>query len=82
MAFKKEGSQKLHWKFTKFLISAEVRNTNDTINVGSFDLQDDTMTKFADNCANTVVETSQVQKEKISVFWTSPTEGSGCILLR
>ncbi|XP_018059151.1 PREDICTED: spondin-1 isoform X1 [Atta colombica] len=82
MAFKKEGSQKLHWKFTKFLISAEVKNTNDTINIGSFDLQDDTMTKFADNCANTVVETSQVQKEKISVFWTSPTEGSGCILLR
>lgn len=55
---------------------------NETADVGVFDLQDDTMTKFADNCANAVVEMSKVHKEEISIPWTSPTEGSGCILLR
>ncbi|XP_011066221.1 PREDICTED: spondin-1 isoform X5 [Acromyrmex echinatior] len=77
-----DTSDQMHRKFTKFLISAEVENANDIIDVGVFDLQDDTMTKFADNCANAIVETSKVQKEKISVVWTSPAEGSGCILLR
>ncbi|KYN37274.1 Spondin-1 [Trachymyrmex septentrionalis] len=75
-------SDQMHRKFTKFLISIEVENANDTVDVGIFDLQDDMMTKFADNCANTIVETSKVQKENISVVWTSPAEGSGCILLR
>ncbi|KYN21402.1 PREDICTED: spondin-1 isoform X3 [Trachymyrmex cornetzi] len=77
-----DTSEQMHRKFTKFLISAEAENGNDTVDIGVFDLQDDTMTKFADNCANAIVETSKVQKEKISVVWTSPTEGSGCILLR
>ncbi|KAG5337853.1 SPON1 protein, partial [Acromyrmex heyeri] len=77
-----DTSDQMHRKFTKFLISAEVENANDIVDVGVFDLQDDTMTKFADNCANAVVESSKVQKEKISIVWTSPTEGSGCILLR
>ncbi|XP_032683549.1 spondin-1 isoform X2 [Odontomachus brunneus] len=77
-----DGTDQLHRKFTRFLISAEAENANDTADVGIFDLQDDTMTKFADNCANAVVETSKVLKEEITVVWTSPSEGSGCILLR
>jgi len=55
---------------------------NETADVGVFDLQDDTMTRFADNCVNAVVETSKVHKDEISVVWTSPAENSGCILLR
>ncbi|XP_014483315.1 PREDICTED: spondin-1 [Dinoponera quadriceps] len=77
-----DGTDMLHRKFTRFLISAEAENANDTADVGVFDLQDDMMTKFADNCANAVVETSKVLKEQITVTWTSPSEGSGCILLR
>ncbi|EFN80621.1 Spondin-1 [Harpegnathos saltator] len=77
-----DGTDQLHRKFTRFLISAEAENANDTADVGVFDLQDDTMTKFADNCANAVVETSKVLKEEVTVIWTSPPEGSGCILLR
>ncbi|XP_072746118.1 spondin-1 isoform X2 [Anoplolepis gracilipes] len=76
------SSDTLPRKFTRFLISVEPENANETADAGAFDLQDDTMTKFADNCANAVVETSKVQKEKISVVWTSPIEGSGCILIR
>ncbi|XP_011346734.1 spondin-1 isoform X2 [Ooceraea biroi] len=69
-------------KFTRFLISVEAENMNETADAGVFDLQDDMMTKFADNCANAVVETSKVHKNEISLVWTSPAEGSGCILLR
>jgi len=77
-----DNSEQMHRKFTRFFISIEAENANETADVGVFDLQDDAMTKFADNCANAVVETSKVQKEEISVAWTSPIEGSGCIILR
>ncbi|KYN06260.1 Spondin-1 [Cyphomyrmex costatus] len=77
-----DSSEQMHRKFTRFLISAEAETANDTVDVGIFDLQDDAITKFADNCANAVVETSMMQKEKVSIVWTSPAEGSGCILLR
>lgn len=77
-----DNSDELHRKFTRFLISADAESANETADVGVFDLQDDAMTKFADNCANAVMEMSKVHKEEISVPWTSPTEGSGCILLR
>ncbi|XP_011873806.1 PREDICTED: spondin-1 isoform X3 [Vollenhovia emeryi] len=77
-----DSSEQMHRKFTRFLISAEAENANETADVGVFDLQDDAMTKFADNCANAVVETSKMQKEQIQIVWTSPAEGSGCILLR
>lgn len=77
-----DSPDQIHRKFTRFLISAEAENANETADVGIFDLQDDVMAKFADNCANAVMETSKVQKEEISVVWTSPTEDSGCILIR
>ncbi|XP_028047535.2 spondin-1 isoform X2 [Monomorium pharaonis] len=77
-----DSTDQIHRKFTRFLISAEAENANETVDVGLFDLEDDTLTKFADDCANAVVETSKMQKEKISVVWTSPAEDSGCILLR
>ncbi|XP_011160300.1 spondin-1 isoform X2 [Solenopsis invicta] len=77
-----DSTDQLHRKFTRFLISAEAKNANETTDVGLFDLQDDTMTKFAENCVNAVVETSMIQKENVSVVWTSPAEGSGCIFLR
>ncbi|KAL6258527.1 hypothetical protein P5V15_010484 [Pogonomyrmex californicus] len=72
----------MHRKFTRFIISAEAENANETADVGTFDLQEDTLTKFADNCANAVMETSKMEKENISVAWTSPMGGSGCILFR
>jgi hypothetical protein len=77
-----DKSDQVPRKFTRFLISAEAENMNETADTGAFDLQDDIMTKFADNCVNAVVETSKVHKNEVSVVWTSPVEGSGCILLR
>ncbi|CAL1678080.1 unnamed protein product [Lasius platythorax] len=79
-----DSSDEMHRKFTRFLISAEAENANETADVGVFDLQDDALTKFADNCANAIVETSMVSKEEIAVVWTSPLSPptEGCILIR
>lgn len=68
-------------KFIRFLISAEPESINDTTDVGTFDLEDD-LAKFSSDCPNTVVETSQVSKEKVAIVWNSPTEDNGCILIR
>lgn len=61
-------------KFTRFLISSEPESEEDTAESGIFDLQDDLLTKYSENCPNTVVEMSMVSKEEISVAWTSPSE--------
>ncbi|XP_043250558.1 spondin-1 isoform X3 [Colletes gigas] len=69
-------------RFTRFLISSGPENEDDTVNGGVFDLQDESLTRFSEVCPNAVVETSKVPKEEISVAWTSPSEGSGCIFIR
>ncbi|CAK9811500.1 SPON1 [Anthophora plagiata] len=69
-------------KFTRFLISAEPESEDDGVESGVFDLQDESLTRYSENCPNAVVETSKVPKEEISVAWTSPSEGSGCIFIR
>ncbi|XP_020284534.1 spondin-1 isoform X2 [Pseudomyrmex gracilis] len=79
---KSDNSDQAHRKFRRFLISAEAENMNETADIGVFDLEDDTMTKFADNCPNTIVETSKIDKEEVSIIWKSPVEASGCVLLR
>ncbi|XP_044007820.1 spondin-1 isoform X3 [Aphidius gifuensis] len=68
-------------KFTRFILTAD--NKNESSNVeGKFDIIDENLTKYSDKCPNTVVESTKISKEKISVTWTSPPEGSGCIMIR
>lgn len=69
-------------KFTRFLISAEPEKEDDAAESGIFDLQDELLTTYSESCPNAVVETSKMSKEEISVAWTSPSEGSGCIFIR
>ncbi|XP_033360930.1 spondin-1 isoform X1 [Bombus vosnesenskii] len=69
-------------KFTRFLISAEAEKEDDAAESGIFDLQDELLTTYSESCPNAVVETSKMSKEEISVAWTSPSEGSGCIFIR
>lgn len=68
-------------KFTRFLLTADNKNESSTVE-GTFDLVDEALTQFSDKCANSVMETSKIPKEDVSVAWTSPPEGSGCILIR
>lgn len=67
-------------KFTRFLLTAE--NKNDSLTAGTFDLGDDLLTQFSDKCPSAVTERTKIAKSDVSVFWTSPPEGSGCILIR
>ncbi|XP_076544630.1 spondin-1 isoform X2 [Osmia lignaria lignaria] len=69
-------------KFTRFLISSEAEAEGDSMDSGVFDLQDEALTRYSEICPNAVVETSKVPKEEVSVAWTSPSEGSGCIFIR
>lgn len=69
-------------KFTRFLISSEAEAEGDSTDSGVFDLQDEALTRYSEICPNAVVETSKVPKEEVSVAWTSPSEGSGCIFIR
>ena len=67
-------------KFTRFLLTAE--NKNDSLPAGNFDLADEVLTQFSDKCPSAVTERTKVPKDEASVYWTSPPEGSGCILIR
>ncbi|CAL7938661.1 unnamed protein product [Xylocopa violacea] len=69
-------------KFTRFLITAEPESEDDEAESGVFDLQDGTLMRYSENCPNAVVETTKMPKEEITVAWTSPSEGSGCIFIR
>ncbi|XP_076681730.1 spondin-1 isoform X3 [Andrena cerasifolii] len=69
-------------KFTRFLISSDSESESETADSGVFDLQDEALSRYSESCPNAVVETSKVPKEEVSVAWTSPSEGSGCIFIR
>ncbi|XP_076294317.1 spondin-1 isoform X3 [Lasioglossum baleicum] len=69
-------------RFTRFLISSEPESDDDGADSGVFDLQDESLSRYLEVCPNAVVETSKVPKEEMSVAWTSPSEGSGCIFIR
>lgn len=42
----------------------------------------DAMTKFSHKCSHAVEATSALNKEEVSVLWTAPEQGSGCIELK
>lgn len=63
-------------------MSSDPEDESETADSGTFDLQNDSLTRYSEQCPNAVVETPKVPKEKISVTWISPSEGSGCVLIR
>jgi len=71
-------------KFQGFLLVAEPALGNTAIqsptSLGTFQLMTgDAMTKFSHKCSHAVEATSSMNKENITVYWTSPPKGSGCI---
>lgn len=67
-------------KFTRFFLTVE--NENKLLSHGQLELYDDELSQFSQHCPNAVVQTSQVLKDEISVYWTSPEEGNGCVIFR
>lgn len=52
-------------------------------NLGTFQVQPgDAMTKFSHRCSHAVKATSAIPKDEITVQWTAPEPGNGCIQLK
>ncbi|XP_072941725.1 spondin-1 [Epargyreus clarus] len=49
---------------------------------GHFQLFADTLSKFHDECTNTVVEADTLPKTEVQVMWKAPPAGSGCVLIK
>ncbi|KAF4523631.1 hypothetical protein B566_EDAN010140 [Ephemera danica] len=78
-------SQEKHTpKFTGFMLSVEPLErrtaTGSDVNVGSFQLYNDALTKFSERCPNTVTQTSSMPKPEIQILWTAPSPGVGCLV--
>ncbi|XP_069479685.1 spondin-1 isoform X1 [Ambystoma mexicanum] len=49
---------------------------------GSFQIIDEEETQFLSNCPVAVTESTPRRRTRIQVFWTAPTSGSGCVILK
>jgi len=71
-------------KFIDFMIVAESdRPSTEVSGLGTFHLMPgDAMSKFSHRCSHAVMATSALSKEEVSIYWTAPPLGSGCIHLK
>lgn len=54
----------------------------DTSSSGTFSLWNDNLSKFSEKCPNAVTQKSDILKGEITVSWTAPRTGSGCVIFR
>ncbi|KRT84807.1 hypothetical protein AMK59_501 [Oryctes borbonicus] len=71
--------------FRRFTINVE--STNDPANlspqkVGTFQLFGDSLSKFNEDCVNTLSENNDLPKTEIFFMWKAPPPGSGCVTFR
>ncbi|XP_046747720.1 spondin-1-like isoform X2 [Diprion similis] len=69
-------------KFTKFTLIAEAEDEDASADVGYLDIDDPNFSKISEMCPNAVVEASEIRKDDVSVFWTSPVDQGGCISIK
>lgn len=74
----------VHVKFIDFMVVAESDLPSTEVSgLGTFQLlPTDAMSKFSHRCSHAVEATSALNKEEVSVLWTAPQQGSGCIMLK
>lgn len=71
--------------FRRFTINIESVSEPGEISpqkVGSFQLFGDNLSKFNEDCVNTISETNNLPKTEVSFLWTAPRAGSGCVTFR
>lgn len=71
--------------FTRFVINVEsTENPQDKSpqNVGSFQLYGDNLSRFNEECVNTISEKDGLPKTEIFFMWSAPPPGSGCVTFR
>ncbi|CAH0560031.1 unnamed protein product [Brassicogethes aeneus] len=72
-------------RFTRFVINVESTNNPNNIspqNVGSFQLYGDNLSKFKEECVNTIYEANVLPKTEVFFMWSAPPPGSGCVTFR
>ncbi|XP_046487261.1 spondin-1 isoform X5 [Neodiprion pinetum] len=69
-------------KFTRFTLTAETETEDSSGDTGYFEVDDSNFSKYSELCPNAVVEASEIRKDDVSVFWTSPIDEGGCIFIR
>lgn len=79
-------------QFTHFTLNAQTASTSSQETavfrmaspkkVGRFQLFSDALTKFNEDCVNTVSEADDLAKTEIQVMWVAPSSGSGCVALK
>lgn len=71
--------------FRRFTVNVESADDPQNLspqNVGSFQLFGDSLSKFNEDCVNTISETNDLPKTEIFFMWTAPPPGSGCVVFR
>lgn len=71
--------------FRRFVINAESADDPGNFSpqrVGTFQLFGDSLSKFNEDCVNTVSDTNDVRKTEVFLMWTAPPAGSGCVIFR
>ncbi|XP_058789288.1 spondin-1-like isoform X2 [Phymastichus coffea] len=66
--------------FARFHLTVE--NENKTLSPGTFELYDNEITEFSQDCPEVIAQTSNIAKNDASAYWTSPAEGNGCVIFR
>lgn len=72
-------------QFTKFTLVVDPLDTAAPRNPhkqGQFQLFADTLTKFNEECTNSVIEADDLPKTEVQVMWKAPPAGSGCVVLK
>jgi len=71
-------------KFIDFTLVAESDlPATEVPNLGTFQIiPGDAMTKFSHRCSHAVTSTSAIAKDNVTVLWTAPEAGNGCIQLK
>lgn len=67
-------------RFTEFNLVVESQGSG--FDPGKFELRDMAQTKFSENCRNMIKQTTKSYKERVTVQWTAPPSGSGCVTFR
>ncbi|XP_025832905.1 spondin-1 isoform X2 [Agrilus planipennis] len=74
--------------FTEFLLTVENENGEVTFpdatssSVGKLDLGDDVLLKFSDKCPNAIMQTNDLPKTEVKVYWIAPEPQSGCVYFK
>lgn len=73
-------------EFRRFTLVADASPSDNTEvgpqRVGSFQLLADGSSTFNPDCFNTVSEASDQPLREVRVIWSTPPQGSGCVVLR